>query len=78
MPTKTEFLKRCTVTELSVARGILIVRGARMSDFEILVGIFLIIATAGSYWIGRKQGITDTVDLLEANGILEFDDTPKK
>ena len=49
-----------------------------MSDYELLVGIFLIIAIAGSYWIGRKQGITDTVDLLEANGILEFDDTPKK
>ena len=49
-----------------------------MSDYEILVGIFLIIATAGSYWIGRKQCITDTADLLEANGILEFDDTPKK
>ena len=49
-----------------------------LSDTQILVGIFLIIATAGSYWIGRKQGITDTVDLLEANGILEFDDTPKK
>ena len=49
-----------------------------LSDTQILVGIFLIIATASSYWIGRKQGITDTVDLLEANGILEFDDTPKK
>jgi len=49
-----------------------------MSDYELLVGIFLIIATAGSYWIGSKHGITDTVDLLEANGILEFDDTPKK
>ena len=49
-----------------------------MSEFEILMYGFLILATAGSYWIGRKQGFTDTVDLLEANGILEFDDTPKK
>ena len=78
MPTKTEFLKRCTVTELSVVKDTPIVRGARMSDFEIMMYGFLIIATAGSYWIGRKQGITDTVDLLEATGVLEFDDTPKK
>jgi hypothetical protein len=49
-----------------------------LSDIQILVGIFLIIATGSSYWIGRKQGITDTVDLLEATGVLEFDDTPKK
>ena len=48
-----------------------------MSDFEILMYGFLILATAGSYWIGRKQVIKDTVDLLDANGILEFDDTPK-
>jgi len=78
MPTKTEFLKRCTVTELSVARGILTVKGVRMSDLEILVYGFLIIATGGSYYLGRQHGIKDTVDFLEAKGLLEFTDTPQK
>jgi hypothetical protein len=78
MPTKTEFLKRCTVTEHSVVRGILIVRDVKMSDIEILVYGFLIIATGGSYYLGRQHGIRDTVDFLEMKGLIDFTDTPQK
>ena len=48
-----------------------------MSDIEILVYGFLIIATGGSYYLGRQHGIKDTVNFLEDRGLLEFTDTPK-
>ena len=75
---KMYYLKRLWVTELSVVRGILIVRDVRMSDIEILVYGFLIIATGGSYYLGRQHGIKDTVDFLEDRGLIEFTDTPQK
>jgi len=51
-------------------------RGVKMgvSDIQILVGIFLIIATGSSYYIGRKQGILDAVNSLERLGIIELED----
>jgi hypothetical protein len=74
MPTKTEFLKRCIVTEHFVAKDILTVRGVRMSDIEILVYGFLIIATGSSYYFGRQHGIKDTVETMERLGLVEFTD----
>ncbi len=45
-----------------------------LSDIQILVGIFLIIATGSSYYIGRRQGILDAVNILERLGIIELED----
>ena len=49
-----------------------------MSDIEILVYGFLIIATGGSYYLGRQHGIRDTVDFLEMKGLIDFTDTLQK
>jgi|18_taG_2_1085343.scaffolds.fasta_scaffold00414_12 hypothetical protein len=49
-----------------------------MSDFELVMFIFIIIATSGSFYLGRKKGIQDAVDYLENEGMLTFDDTPQK
>jgi hypothetical protein len=48
-----------------------------MTDIEILAYGFLIVATASSFYLGRKQGIRDTVNFLETEGMLEFEDEEK-
>jgi hypothetical protein len=78
MLTRIGFPKKYIVTELFVVKGIQIVRGAKMSDFEIIMFIFIIIATSSSFYIGRKRGIQDAVDYLENEGVLTFDDTNQK
>jgi len=45
-----------------------------MSDYEILNLLFIIFATGISYFLGHKKGISNTVDFLEDQGILEFEE----
>ena len=49
-----------------------------MTDIEILVYCFLVLATAGSYYLGHKRGIKDAVNIMEELGIIDFTDTPEK
>jgi hypothetical protein len=44
-----------------------------MTDLEILGYIFIIITAIGSYWFGHKKGVSNTVEFLEQEGILEFE-----
>jgi len=44
-----------------------------MSDQEIMMYIFIAISAVGSYYYGHKQGISNTVEFLENEGILEFE-----
>jgi hypothetical protein len=34
---------------------------------------FITIAAVGSYWFGHKKGVSNTVEFLEQEGILEFE-----
>ena len=44
-----------------------------MSDLEIMMYTFITISAVGSYWVGHKKGVTNTVDFLEQEGILEYE-----
>jgi hypothetical protein len=44
-----------------------------MSDLEIMMYTFITIAAVGSYWFGHKKGVSNTVEFLEQEGILEFE-----
>jgi hypothetical protein len=34
---------------------------------------FITVAAVGSYWFGHKKGVSNTVEFLEQEGILEFE-----
>ena len=44
-----------------------------MSDLEIMMYVFISMAAVGSYWAGHKKGVSNTVDFLEKEGILEYE-----
>jgi len=44
-----------------------------MSDLEILTYGFITVTAIGSYWFGHKKGVSNTVEFLEQEGILEFE-----
>ena len=46
-----------------------------MSEQDIFFTILVSIVAGASYFIGHKKGISNTVDFLEGEGILEFNDT---
>ena len=48
-----------------------------MNENDISYLIFLILACCGSYIAGKQTGIRGTIDYLEEEGILTFDDSEK-
>jgi hypothetical protein len=48
-----------------------------MINNEISEIIFLIMCIVCAYTIGKQLGIRNTIDYLESEGLLEFDDTEK-
>jgi hypothetical protein len=44
-----------------------------MSDLELMTYTFVAITAIGSYWVGHKKGVSNTVEFLEKEGILEFE-----
>jgi hypothetical protein len=44
-----------------------------MGDLEIMMYTFITISAVGSYWFGHKKGVSNTVEFLEQEGILEFE-----
>jgi hypothetical protein len=48
-----------------------------MSDLEVMMYTFITIAAAGSYYYGHKKGVSNTVEFLEQEGILEFEEEVK-
>jgi hypothetical protein len=44
-----------------------------VSDLEIMMYTFITIAAVGSYYYGHKKGVSNTVDFLEKEGIVEFE-----
>ena len=45
-----------------------------MSDYDILMVIMVGLSAGISYFVGHKKGISNTVDFLEDQGILEFEE----
>lgn len=48
-----------------------------MINNDISYAIFLIMCIYAAYTIGKRLGIQNTIDYLESEGLLEFDDTEK-
>ena len=48
-----------------------------MSDAEIGFYAFIIVATVGSYLVGHRKGVSNTVEFLEGEGIIEFEEGEK-
>jgi len=48
-----------------------------MINNDISYGILLIMCIYAAYTIGKQLGIRNTIDYLESEGLLEFDDTEK-
>ena len=44
-----------------------------MSDLDIIMYTFITVTAVGSYWFGHKKGVSNTVEFLEQEGILEFE-----
>ena len=44
-----------------------------MSDLDIMMYTFITVTAIGSYWFGHKKGVSNTVEFLEQEGILEFE-----
>jgi hypothetical protein len=44
-----------------------------MSDLDIMMYTFVAVTAVGSYWFGHKKGVSNTVEFLEQEGILEFE-----
>jgi hypothetical protein len=44
-----------------------------MSDAELMTYTFIAITAVGSYYYGHKKGVSNTVEFLEQEGILEFE-----
>ena len=45
-----------------------------MSDLDIIMYTFITVTAVGSYWFGHKKGVSNTVEFLEQEGILEFEE----
>jgi len=45
-----------------------------MSDIQIITIIGIALVSGISYFLGHKKGISNTVDFLENQGILEFEE----
>jgi hypothetical protein len=45
-----------------------------MSEYEIAMVIFVAISSSVSYFLGHRKGVTNTVDYLEDQGLLEFEE----
>jgi len=48
-----------------------------MSDLDIMIYTFITVTAIGSYWFGHKKGVSNTVEFLEQEGILEFESEDK-
>ena len=48
-----------------------------MINNDISYTIFLIMCVVVAYTIGKQLGIRNTIDYLESEGLLEFDDSEK-
>jgi len=48
-----------------------------MSDLDIMMYTFITVTAVGSYWFGHKKGVSNTVEFLEQEGILEFETEDK-
>ena len=48
-----------------------------MNENDISYLIFLFFAVTGAYYFGKQVGILGTIDYLEEEGILTFDDSEK-
>ena len=48
-----------------------------MINNDISYTIFLIMCVGAAYTLGKQLGIRNTIDYLESEGILEFDDSEK-
>lgn len=44
-----------------------------MSDLEVMMYTFITVAAVGSYYYGHKKGISNTVEFLEQEGLIEFE-----
>jgi hypothetical protein len=44
-----------------------------MSDFEATMYTFIGLVAVGSYWAGHKKGVSNTVEYLEEQGVIEFE-----
>jgi hypothetical protein len=44
-----------------------------MSDLELFTLTFVAITAVGSYWFGHKNGVSNTVEYLEQEGLIEFE-----
>jgi hypothetical protein len=49
-----------------------------MSDLDIMMYTFITVTAIGSYWFGHKKGVSNTVEFLEQEGILEFEAEDKQ
>ena len=45
-----------------------------MNDIDIAYFILLAVAVTCSYWTGKKDGISVTLDFMRDNGHIDFDD----
>ena len=48
-----------------------------MNENDISYLIFLFFAVTGAYYFGKQVGIRGTIDYLEEEGLLSFDDSEK-
>ena len=48
-----------------------------MNENDISYLIFLIFTVTGAYYFGKQIGIRGTIDYLEEQGVLNFDDSEK-
>lgn len=45
-----------------------------MNENDISYAIFLIMMVVGSYFLGKQTGIRGTIDYLEEQGLISFDE----
>ena len=48
-----------------------------MTEIELLFLVILVGSGYTSWALGKKEGIEKTIDYLEQEGLLEFEDTPE-
>ena len=49
-----------------------------MTEIEVIYSLIILVGCGYTSWaIGKKEGIEKTIDYLEQQGLLEFDDTPE-
>lgn len=45
-----------------------------LNELQFAMYLFIILAAVGSYWAGHKKGVSNTVEFLEEEGIIEFEE----